>query len=380
MTVFAVCLFVLLVFSSFSLSEGKEVKIIENPAKPVSEKAGRVVGLKEVFRITDASITDASGEFYFKNPSRLKVAPDGAFFLVDKEEFLHFDAKGNFIANRFKKGQGPGECDRILDYHFRDNKIYIYTGRPHKILVTDLKGNLAGEYRADHRMRFLKIFGMFADKYWFAGTNDESFYKKNAGEINLNLELSYVTAAGKIEKTGLLIPEKWYIVKKESNKGSYAIGLNRVITTRFAMDPSGILFFMNSQKYLVQRLDFGKGKITGKFRREYSGILFKDKKSEDGKVIPRLPRPDYFTDIQHLFLNKDEIWVFTSTLVPGKGVLVDVFTKEGKYRDNFYLKLPQVPDVQALRAKQFTLFENCLFTFETDVDENPVVVKYQLIF
>ena len=67
-------------------------------------------------------------------------------------------------------------------------------------------------------------------------------------------------------------------------------------------------------------------------------------------------------------------------MVPGKGVLVDVFSKDGKYRDNFYLNIPQVPDVHALREKKFTLYNNCLFTVETDEDENPVIVKYQLIF
>lgn len=46
-------------------------KVIENPTKPVSKKAGRVLELREEMRISDEQ-----GGFYFKNPVNIKVAPD----------------------------------------------------------------------------------------------------------------------------------------------------------------------------------------------------------------------------------------------------------------------------------------------------------------
>lgn len=365
---------VFLLLSLFSISmAGEEITIIENPAKPPNENAGRVVQLKEVFRITDES-----GDFYFKYPHSLKVAPDETFFLVDNDEFLRFDAEGHFIENRFKKGQGPGECSRIQDYHFRENNIYIYTDRPYKIIITDLKGKLLNEYRANHRERFLRIFGLFKDKYWFAGTRGESVYKKNAGEITLNLDLSYINPAGKVEKTGLQLPEKWAIVQRESDKENLVIALNRVIDAHYVMDRSGSLFFMNSKDYLIRRVDLEKNKITGKFRRKYTPVPYKEKKLEEGETRRQLPKQDYFTDIQYLLLDKDEIWVFTSTLVPGKGLLVDVFSKEGNYRDNFYLDLPRISDLHVLRELGFTLHGDYLFTIETDEDDNPMIVKYKI--
>lgn len=367
------CLFFLLPVCSF-LTAAEEVKIVDNPGKPPGKKAGRIVQLEEVMRITDEE-----GDFYFKYPTQLKIAPDRSIFLVDENQFLRFDETGKFIANQFKKGQGPGECAGFINYNFHDNKIFIYTSRPHKIIVTGLNGSLLKEYRADHTMGFLEVVGLFEDKYWFLGTIIGSILKENTGEITIELELSCVTPAGKIEKTGLLIPQEWYIVKKESHGGRFMISFNRKFYSRFAMDRSGNLFVMNSQKYLIQRVDLDRGKITGKFRREYTSIPYKDKISKDGTPVPRIPRPDYFTDVQHLLLNKEEIWAMTSTVLPGKGVLVDVFSKEGKYRDNFYLKLPHVTNVHDLRGMEFTLSGNFLFIIEKDEDENSIVVKYKII-
>jgi hypothetical protein len=55
--------------------------------------------LKEVFRVTDES-----GEFYFQYPRKIKEAPDGTFFVLDKEQLLQFDKMGKFIRILFKFG------------------------------------------------------------------------------------------------------------------------------------------------------------------------------------------------------------------------------------------------------------------------------------
>ena len=63
-----------LIFSPFIITQ----EIIENSDKPLSKKAGRVVGLKEVL-----SIYDEGDTYYFKDPSNLKIAPDGSIFVSD---------------------------------------------------------------------------------------------------------------------------------------------------------------------------------------------------------------------------------------------------------------------------------------------------------
>jgi len=65
-------LWMLLPFSLFSQ------EIIQNPEKPLSSDAGRILQVEEVFRITDES-----GEFFFTQPSGLQVAEDDSIFLTD---------------------------------------------------------------------------------------------------------------------------------------------------------------------------------------------------------------------------------------------------------------------------------------------------------
>lgn len=93
-------IFATFVFSSILFTQ----TIIENPEKPLSKNAGRVLKLQEVLRITDES-----GDFYFKYPRDFMVAYDGSIFFRDDEQILKFSPEGNFISNFFKKGQGPGE-------------------------------------------------------------------------------------------------------------------------------------------------------------------------------------------------------------------------------------------------------------------------------
>ena len=76
--------------------------IIDNPEKPLSENAGRIVRLEEVLQIEDSG--DA---FYFQAPYNLKIGPGGSIFVQDTGQLLQFDREGRFIRNFYKKGQGP---------------------------------------------------------------------------------------------------------------------------------------------------------------------------------------------------------------------------------------------------------------------------------
>ncbi len=80
-------------------------QVIENPARPKSANAGRVITPQQVLVISDEGTSD----FYFKWPRQLRTAPDGSLFLTDEDQMLEFDSNGRFVRNLFKKGQGPGE-------------------------------------------------------------------------------------------------------------------------------------------------------------------------------------------------------------------------------------------------------------------------------
>ncbi len=99
----------LFVFTSILVTQ----EMIENPDKPLSKKAGRILKLKKVLRIGDVG-----DEFYFRFPRNLKVSPDGSIFIQDIDQLLQFDQNGKFVRNFFKKGQGPGEMGYVVNYCF----------------------------------------------------------------------------------------------------------------------------------------------------------------------------------------------------------------------------------------------------------------------
>ena len=142
--------FSLLILMSFVLAQ----EIIENPEKPLSKNAGRVLKFQEVLRITDEG-----GEFYFNRPARIKVASDGCIYMTDEDQFLKFSPEGEFIKNMFRKGQGPGEIQSSFAYGFIDNKIYIFDYRNRKVINLDNGGSLLGELqlREKGNLRFVGI-------------------------------------------------------------------------------------------------------------------------------------------------------------------------------------------------------------------------------
>ena len=186
-----------------SLHVKAEVKLIENPETPKSKDAGRII-----IPVEEMLITDEEGGFYFKSPGRIKVAPDESIFVRDENQFLRFDRNGKFLNNQFKKGQGPGEYTYILNYQFIGDKIVIFTRQPYKIVETDIKGNLLKETRLHEKMGFKRILGFVKDKFWLVSSSFQNILKRNTGSFTLNLELAWGTLDGKVEKTGIIFPEK----------------------------------------------------------------------------------------------------------------------------------------------------------------------------
>jgi len=101
-----------------ALSAAPAAQFIENPGTPPAKNAGRQIKITEVLRITDED-----GNFYFKSPGSLQIAPDGSIFVVDDKQFLKFNKEGKFIANLQKTGEGPGEYTHLLGFQAIDNRL-----------------------------------------------------------------------------------------------------------------------------------------------------------------------------------------------------------------------------------------------------------------
>lgn len=344
--------------------------VIENPKKPLNKKAGIVFQLKEEMRITD----EQRG-FYFKNPENIKVAPDGYIFVLDEDQFIKFNSEGKFIKNIFRKGQGPGELERIENYLFSNNEIIVHQPKPNKIVKMDMEGNLIKEFRPEKTVT--KLIAYFDDKYIMAR---HSFPKLKKSEeeteiIDIIWNILQVSENKRVEETGYAFPAKWFA--KRVRTGIIANYIVDFVSTPYKKK---YLVIYHTQDYLLKLLDLEKNQIVRIFNREYKSVKYKSEKTTEKKVRFTLEPPrDYYNDIQKLFIYKDKTWLMTSTMDKKKGILVDVFNIKGQYIDNFYLLLPKSIKLKNLSRHPITISGDSLFILEYDENDIPAIVKYKII-
>ena len=300
--------------------------VIENPAKPLSGNAGRVVTLKEEVRIEDTG-----GGFFFKNPYAIRVSPKGDIFIKDgQQQALQFDSRGRFVRNLFKKGQGPGELTSILDIWASRDRLFLL-GDPPKILVYDHDGNLVKELslRDLGRAQFVQAdTGSLLIKK--SGWPDPS---AGVGLRDIPQDIIEIAPDGTTAKSIGSFPIRGFV---QVYKGG-ATGMTTWNQLQAVSLDGNTLFLNHTPEYLVETFVRDKGVVVRRFKRPYSRV-----KRSGGGVSepggPEPPPPKFQPDIYALHVVDGKLWVQTSTVVAGNGILFDVYDTEGRYLDSFYIQ------------------------------------------
>ncbi len=359
-------LFWFLILVSFIFTQ----EIIENPEKPLSKNAGRMVELMEVMRIDDVG-----GNFYFRYPRNTKVSPDGSIFVQDHEQLLQFDQEGAFVRNYFKKGQGPGEMQDVSNYFFEDDALIVHDRRLQKIIRFDFDGKLIKEFRI-HELPTFAMLNLFQkETYYFSGHSIPSTEGK-PDVINVPYNLIAASEGGEEIKKVISFPVESFAIS--TGGGGAMASIAEFVTSPFR----GNLVICHTQDYLLKILDLETGKIIRSFRRKYKRVKVpKDRRvggiiGVGGKTYTA-PR-EYLNDISRLFPFENLLWVMTSTVDKGKGVLVDVFDFEGKYIDNFYLRIPGESDPIAVGYRPMTISNGFLLRTVRNEDETFSVKKFKI--
>lgn len=351
--------FVIIILFMFLNSFSQE--IIENPGKPLSKNAGRILELKEELRITDKG-----GEFFFQFPNNIKVAPDGSIFIADQDLLMRFDENGKFIHNFFKKGQGPGEINYLRDYLFEDGKLTIITSSPVKIVTFLFDGELVDDVTLHDPFWFFN-FQFFKNRRFFFFINDRPETGDKPGVFEAPHVLISIDERGQNIEKHLSLPYQFFMT------GGAVSGLGRLTSVAYKDE---FLFIADTEEYLVRLYDTESQKIVRSFKREYKRV----KPPEDyrwGGIYSRdgtrmgPPPPKFFNDISALYIVNDKLWVRTSTRDEEKGYLIDVFDFEGRFVDSFYLKC----EVRGI----ISTHGDVGFIRETDENELVTVVKYRII-
>ncbi len=354
-----------------------EIKTIANPKKPRSQNAGRIVKLQEIMRIDDKN-----EGYFFQYPNNLKIAADGSLFMKDKNQFLKFDRDGNFKGNFFRPGQGPGEFQFIENYMLHDENIVIFDRPLSKILFFTQEGELVSELK-------LRIPGLdsFLTKYgenyfFFKSTPPET---KGVPEIvELEENLIAVMPDGETMRHVMAFPRPYMIMKAGNNS---FIDPRARLSICF-IDESTV-FLTHTPEYMIKLVSLKENKVQFQFSREYERV----KPTEESKRYApggnygkisiggawfEAPVAKYHLDIQMIFLVEEKLWVVTSTVEEGKGILVDVFDRDGNFEDNFYLSYPEGVVPYSVSSWIKTASGDFIYTLEKGEAEEVFIVKNRI--
>ncbi|MCK4337220.1 MAG: 6-bladed beta-propeller [Candidatus Aminicenantes bacterium] len=331
--------------------------VIENPEKPPTNNAGRILRLEELMQITDES-----GDFFFRRPHSLSLDKNSCIYFADEDLFLKFSPEGNFIKNLYKQGQGPGEIQKYFSYVIQDETILVWDSRSRKIIFYDLNGQLIRELKL-RNLGGMRMIGPYKNSIIFStfGLPDQDQMKGKIIDMEHDLHLVSMNS-GEINKiTTVAIP--WFF--------GPGYGMAQAPFNVLASESGDLLLINDSPEYRIKVMDTSTGKIPKIFSRKYKRIKAPKRPAGiQSRSAVKLPERKYAYDIRYMFWNQTQIWISTSTQDEKKGSLYDVFSLEGNYLDCFYLP----KEVSLMKV-----YGDILFARRQDEDGNYAVVKYKIL-
>jgi hypothetical protein len=356
-------------------------QIVENPAKPKAANGGRVVVPEEILAISD----EDTGDYYFKGPHDLTIAPDGSLFLLDEFQVLQFDKAGKFVRNLYKKGQGPGEMSYVRACLTTEKNVIVHTDSPDRLLFFDYAGRYEKEIpmRALAGRKYRPRTLLYRGGIFYIQSADQPMAKGDPDYVEVPHTILALNAANFDSQELASFPTISYV--NTSGDGRQT-GLYE-ISSFFAVPFKGqYLALSHTSEYLIKIFDPAADRVIREFRRAYervkpeppTEIEKKGNMTIGGKRFIR-PERKFQNDVKIILTRGDEIWAVTSTQDKPKGVLIDVFDGEGVFRDGFYLKLPE-PALRHLRWPGYcTLDGDFLWVVEQDEDDICTIKKYRLV-
>ena len=339
--------------------------IVENPKIPLSPNAGRVLALKEVARMTDVP-----GKFLFGQPLEVFAGLDGSVYVQEYTQLLKFDADGKYVKNLLKRGQGPGEvADNLTDVVIRKDDVLLYSSNSLKLVRVDLNGKLL-EDRNFAETPFSKLLGLYAGKYLFL-KRERGGFPKVSGFFETILRPVIVPEDAAMVETPYPMA-----VTAAMHIGSRSVSVSSISRVMPVSAGDREVFLFHSPDYLIERVDLETGEVVGRFRRAYERVRYD---AEEPKGYPAELIPKYHNDLCRLLWRGDKLWAVTSTFDAAKGVLVDVFSPEGKYLDNFYLPLLKIRRNNPQYYAPVAVYGKYLYFLEADEDDLVSLVKYEVV-
>ena len=302
------------ILSSQSVKKNSEVPSHADP--------GRILKIQEVLRITDEG-----GGFYFKRPAFVQEAEDGSIYVNDEEQLLKLSPEGKFIANLFKKGQGPGEITSYYFYVLDKGDLYVFDSMGMKIIHMDQQGNLIEEYKL--KQRYSYFFGLYEGDFLLQGM-DPSKTVRSGKIVEFPVNMVLVSPDGTVKQTSV------DFIMKAYSEGSVMVTQSPL---RHVLAADGYsIYIYNTPEYLIEKLDMRSGKVVLRFDRKYKRVKEPKRKPNPNSQI-KLPEKEYSDDIVYLHTLGDSLLARTSTKNEDGDELYDLFNADGDFIDSFFLSV-----------------------------------------
>ena len=298
---------------------------------------------------------------------------DGSVYVQEFKQLLKFDAQGRFVGNLLKRGQGPGELDdNLTDVVVREKDIILWSSNNYKLIRLDLDGRLIEDKKLVQG--FLgSLLGAYGDRCFFLRSEIDT--SKSRPRVNGIVEtprrLVIVPENGEAVPTPVLMPMTEAV--HFGQRSSSSMTISRAMP---AAAGDRMVFLFHSPDYLIKLLDLETGEVVRSFRREYDRVKY------GVKTPPGYPAelvPKFHNDLCRLLWRNGRLWAVTSTFDKSKGILVDVFSREGQYLDNFYLPIFKIRRNNPQYYAPMAVWGNSLYVLEADEDEIISLVKYEIV-
>jgi len=333
-----------------TIEEVDGVTVITNPKEPMYGK--------EVFSLEEElSIGEAEGrkEYMFSEIGTLAVDDEERIYVSDwKETHIKvFNKDGVYLMTIGRKGQGPGEFERISGMQFTHQKeLLVFDMNMRRLSFFTVDGKLI-ETLSISEMRPFKLNmnskrNFIITSFTLDLMNNQSITEFKIYDANLSL-LQTVAAPG---PKSLFNPFDSFFIWKLAKDDTIIYGYN--------------------EAYELQILDPG-GKLIKKIEKEYDPVeITKEEKQEAEKTYPppnKINYPPFHPAYQYFTLD-DEGRIYVQTFEKtedGNGYYHDIFDSEGKC-------LTKIP----LSFTPRILKKNKLYTVEEDEDGYQYVKRYKV--
>jgi len=339
-------------------------QIIENPEKPLNEKAGRILKLKEEMRI------DGEGEgYYFYGVNKLQIDDDGNLYLRDswhsqhRSHLLKFSPEGTFIQDLYKQGEGPGEILSNYDFALSDSKVFLFDYMKRKVVVLNSNGKFIEEFKIDS-VSVGDFIGVY--KEWLVFLREDWPVERKTSKLyEVNDTIVFISMDGSEKKEGLTFSYQRFLISFAQGGGM--MSWDPIILSL----KDNKLFVCRSMEYIIEVFDLISGKITYKITRDYPRVKHEQRKWEKEFITKYdAPKRKYENDIKELYTSQDQLWVKTSFSDEEKGSLFDVFNAKGEFIDSFFINI----------NGQVVIIEGeYLYASESDAEDLPLFVKYRIM-